>query len=76
MIKKLPINNKYMAKSNQYAQDTELERMEANEYDREIKILEQKRFEQMLGGNTHVDLSFREAVLADIEIYKQGRLEY
>ena len=63
-------------KSKEYANDMEIERLEALEKDRDFKILEQKHFEQKLGGSPIMDLEPREARLQDIEIYKQGNLEY
>lgn len=53
----------------------ENEALEKAEYDRDIRIAEQRRFENSLRGH-YIPLDGREARLADIEIYRQGRLEF
>lgn len=53
----------------------ENEQIEKAEYDRDIRIAEQKRFDASF-GRTISDLEPREARLADMAIYKLGNLEY
>jgi hypothetical protein len=63
-------------KSKEYAQEKEIERLELAEQDHFMRIAEQKRFEASFGRTQVIGLEPREARLADIEIYKQGNLEY
>jgi hypothetical protein len=57
-------------------QFNENEALENAEYDRDIRIAEQKRFDKSLTSRFTLDPEPREARLQDMHIYQLGQLEY
>lgn len=56
-------------------EELEIMKLEQAEQDRDIRIAEQKRFDNRF--NTFFsDLDPREGIFQDMQIYQQGKLEY